>query len=450
MFARTWASAKFPYFNAMTYALAPVPTRDPRVFPQDPEGKPLAFIGVSRHGHLLFHPDVITQLEPETLGFILVHEVQHLLRDHAALADRLIPADSSAGAEQVKLHRGLLNIAEDFCINSDISAATGSRMDIGMYPDMFDLPEGLDAVAYYRRLVDLYNNGDEKLNKMFGDGSNPQCGSGAGNGSSAEDEITGAGEGSSSGDGGADGKQRSGGMSPMRMEIVKRKVANDIGAAAALGKSCGVSPGMLEWANEFLAPAVVPWQTILRRVVSNTYTRVTNGMKDYNWQRQSRRQASVGFGGGKPRLPRMVGYEPTVWVVLDTSGSMWDDSIMGQAIGEVAGIISGLRLQNLTFVSGDAGIGDVVNGVRSFNDIKARIVGGGGTDFRPPFELAMSVHKDYRPDMLVYVTDGYGPAPEAPPPFATIWCLIGSDSVPASWGTVIKVPVNRGGSEEDV
>ena len=45
--------------------------------------------------------------------------------------------------------------------------------------------------------------------------------------------------------------------------------------------------------------------------------------------------------------------------------------------------------------------------------------GGGGTDFRPIFNLLES----HEPDVLIYLTDGYGDFPAQAPKVSTLWVV---------------------------
>ena len=62
----------------------------------------------------------------------------------------------------------------------------------------------------------------------------------------------------------------------------------------------------------------------------------------------------------------------------------------------------------------------------------------GGTDLRPPFEPEILCK--LRPDVVVYFTDGCGPAPERPPRMPVIWCLTPIGDPPARWGHVVRMP----------
>ncbi len=62
------------------------------------------------------------------------------------------------------------------------------------------------------------------------------------------------------------------------------------------------------------------------------------------------------------------------------------------------------------------------------DDLQFAAHGGGGTDFRPPFEWLEE--NQIVPRALVYLTDGYGPFPEQEPNFPTLWCINNHDVTP--------------------
>jgi predicted metal-dependent peptidase len=63
--------------------------------------------------------------------------------------------------------------------------------------------------------------------------------------------------------------------------------------------------------------------------------------------------------------------------------------------------------------------------------------GRGGTDLRPPLDRHFL--RKHRPDLVVYFTDGDGPAPDKPPGPALIWCLVPGGRKPAVWGRVLHM-----------
>ena len=63
--------------------------------------------------------------------------------------------------------------------------------------------------------------------------------------------------------------------------------------------------------------------------------------------------------------------------------------------------------------------------------------GHGGTSFIPPFEYVKE--HELHPDILIYLTDGYGDAPEKAPKFPVLWVLTNDGEEPALWGKKIKL-----------
>jgi predicted metal-dependent peptidase len=107
------------------------------------------------------------------------------------------------------------------------------------------------------------------------------------------------------------------------------------------------------------------------------------------------------------------------------------------ALREVQGILKTLDA-SVTFCSCDASVHSLTQ-VESLNELLSQIKGGGGTDFCPAFD-ALDRAKP-RPEVVIFATDGYGPAPHTPPRgMQTVWLLIGKDApCPANWGKAVKV-----------
>ena len=201
------------------------------------------------------------------------------------------------------------------------------------------------------------------------------------------------------------------------------------------GLARSVPTGLQRWANAILTPAQVRWQDKLARACRRAVA-YRPGATDYRYDRPSRRQAAVGFGAGKPVLPRTVHPVPKVAIVVDTSGSMGERELT-DALRETKGILSALGAP-ATFVSCDAAVHEM-RAVTTVADAAKLLKGGGGTDFRPAFD-ALARERE-RADLVVFVTDGFGPAPAAAPTWCkVIWLLTsswGAPTVPAPWGEAI-------------
>ena len=124
-------------------------------------------------------------------------------------------------------------------------------------------------------------------------------------------------------------------------------------------------------------------------------------------------------------------------IAIDTSGSMGANELAA-CLSECKGILSATG-SSLNVVTCDAVVQDAGR-VATPNQITALLKGGGGTDFRPVFKHIEK--QPVKPDILVFMTDGYGPAPDVPPPgMLVIWLIVCSygGHKPASWGEYIEV-----------
>jgi predicted metal-dependent peptidase len=132
-----------------------------------------------------------------------------------------------------------------------------------------------------------------------------------------------------------------------------------------------------------------------------------------------------------------------VMIAIDTSGrtcGYWD-----QFMVEVESLMGDFDRVEVTLVECDAAISRVRQLQREDVDrvINEGILGGGGTDLRPPFELAAL----NPPSCLVYLTDGDGPVPAVAPGFPVLWVLTDEASDPPPWGEVVRMKLDSSGDE---
>jgi predicted metal-dependent peptidase len=114
--------------------------------------------------------------------------------------------------------------------------------------------------------------------------------------------------------------------------------------------------------------------------------------------------------------------------VIDTSGSITPE-LLELINAELASLAGDYRV---TVVECDVKIHRVYP-YRKIREVQGR----GGTDFTPPFKPAFL--RQHRPDLVIYFTDGFGPAPERAPRIPTIWCLTPIGERPCKWGRVIQM-----------
>ncbi len=142
---------------------------------------------------------------------------------------------------------------------------------------------------------------------------------------------------------------------------------------------------------------------------------------------------------GRPprRFPELTGIipgkgrfctRPRVLAVIDTSGSM--TPAMLADISAELGVMA--RVHEVTVVECDTDI----QSVYPYKPI-ASVTGRGGTSFIPP--LAAEFLREHRPDLILYFTDGEGPAPEEAPSVPLAWCLTEGGTKPCEWGDVLEL-----------
>jgi predicted metal-dependent peptidase len=131
----------------------------------------------------------------------------------------------------------------------------------------------------------------------------------------------------------------------------------------------------------------------------------------------------IGILPGQRRMPS----RPRILTIIDTSASI-SPVLLEQIDAELAGLA---RRSSITVVECDSQIQRTYPYRRRLEAVQGR----GGTDFGPPLEPAFL--RKHRPDLVVFFTDGLGPAPVVPPPIPVIWCLVPEGKAPARWGRII-------------
>lgn len=193
-------------------------------------------------------------------------------------------------------------------------------------------------------------------------------------------------------------------------------------------KVCGVGAGDDECELAGNERGSLPWVQLLRRYVGQ----VLEIRPDF--RRPPRRFPHlVGIVPGKRRM----GARPRIMAVIDTSGSM-TPTLLDLISGELSRLAGD---HEVTVVECDYEIQKTYK----FKPLLSA-TGGGGTDLCPPFERPLL--RRLRPDLIIYFTDGCGPAPEHGPRIPVIWCLTPLGEQPATWGRVIHMQEPGAGEAE--
>lgn len=406
---------------------------------------------------LIIDPLVFNPWPINVRGGAVFHECMHVAHGHAARSARV------KKIKELMTNVDIAPIALDLPINSEIRRVEheqifdGSRQKIrtwdlpdwACYPEKFGLPEGLTAEQYYHLLLKEENK--KKVEKHLEQG----CGKGDGKDKSKKGDSGGQG-----GAGNKNGKPGVGGGgcgscvgSPVDVgveaaanaavgrtkadsERIRRGAVTDIKEAKRKGgPGCGSMPSSLENLLEFdgTETSIVPWRQKLGRVTRRATGRVQAGRSDYSLSHPAKRSMVRSI-----IRPGLIDRKLVILFIEDSSGSMGNDQLKAVRI-EAGSVMSSLGIEEALFIDADAAVASEPRRIR-LRDLKTLPVkGGGGTNFIPGIELAQRMKP--RPDIIMYLTDGDGPAPlHAPKGIEVVWCIVPSQHCnrrPANWGHLV-------------
>jgi predicted metal-dependent peptidase len=345
--------------------------------------------------HLLYNPDFIIELSADECEALLLHVLNHLVFGH-------ITMDHAAFPDGAALVTAMEITANEWV--GDRPLPPGA-ITLEQFPT---LPPSEDTVTRYHRLVEMGVDSPDTVDDHLEAGEGGE-----------EDEETEQ----------APGVSRDLVRSLLRADALAaldqldetqkksipepvREVLRELVTIAGLGSA----DGRVDVTER---QAVMNWRVALRQLLPSLDERQPS------YSRPSRRAPSlVGIVPGTARAPGKL----TLVVAIDTSASMTVRQL-NMIAGELSAI--GDRAE-ATVIECDCQITDMYKFAGRLNELKGR----GGTDLRPPFSASLAL----RPDALVYFTDGFGTAPQTPPPFPAIWCLTANGQRPAPWGRVLWMP----------
>jgi len=405
---RLAACQKRPYLSSAIFSMSPV------------ENSKIETMAVSQDWKLYFNPDFVQKTPSNLLVTVVLHEVAHLIRDHAKRAQSLC-------AEPKRW-----NLAADAEINDDLFKEGFEFPGFPILPEYFQMDPNLLAEDYYgsgdetppcknrcpdcgskrlkaKRIPGLSRSGKAQIRVTcmdcgWSDVFEPEEGDGPGDKGDKDNNIEIEND-SEEGGSGSDGKRRSYetddepglSISPSEAEIIRQRVAVDIKNHVA---QRGRVPGVWRRYSETRTTAPkIPWQNILAAYIRRAVAQVA-GSVDYTYRRPSRRQSI----SSEIVFPSMFQPKPEVSIVLDTSGSM-SDKMITDCLSEIEGIVKAAGgTANAMAVDADVQNVQRIRRVRDF-----ALGGGGGTDMRKGFIAALSLKP--KPNIIICLTDGYTPWP---------------------------------------
>jgi len=388
--ARVRASYQRAYFAPALFNLVPVPT------------DLIGSMAVDAQWRLYYNQAWLAAHTVEENAAVLIHEVSHLLRDHAARKQAAAVRDIT-----------LWNTATDCEINDDLTAEGLPLPDNPPRPGNYGMENGENAETYYRKLLKPAPSVQQARPGMTA-GAPPlaaqDCGSGA-HGERRPWELR--------DDDGSPGSVP--GVDPVKAEMVRREVAQKI-----LDRSgdAGDAPlGWRVWARTVVTPRV-DFMATIRHTVRKALRESTLGRYDRTYRRPHRRQACY----GEFIMPSFHQPRPRPGFLIDTSASM-QETQLARAVAELGGLTRQLGYRSEVLVACcDTVVHDVK---RVFNAAQVELYGGGGTDISAG--LRWFIERRAQIDLLVIVSDCHTPWPDAAPPFPVVTICVG-DGAPPAWG----------------
>lgn len=437
--ARLRACHKWPYVSTALLSLVPV------------ESPGLDTMAVDAYWRLYYDPNCFTKWGVQETAGVLIHEVCHVIRNHSKRFANVLGFDPDqvlqAGCEpdtyaNIKYLALIWNYAADCEINDDLEAGKIPLPKGILLPEKFGFPTGLLAEDYYSRLRQQL---PPKPPKSSGgkSGKNGTGGEGDPSDGPGTPGIEGAGSGSDGirrkwehgkPNGNGDGKTPEG-ISEGQAELIRHEVARRVQSAGKLQGN--VPAGFRRWADGLLEPKV-DYRRELACAVKQAIEQI-KGHHDLTYTRLPRKSP-----GGGLISPASVAPNIQVAVVIDTSGSM-SDKCLGEAVGELSGILKALpRQDGVKVYACDAA---VHTAQKCFRADQVQLAGGGGTDMSIAYVHA--AQQKPRPQLVIILTDGY--TPWAREPVNGVPCLAvivsnGDDTSP-DWVKSIKLPKDAFGDD---
>lgn len=211
-------------------------------------------------------------------------------------------------------------------------------------------------------------------------------------------------------------------------EATKADVEARIITSAEMARACGDGSALIDRILGEVGKASVRWQDEMRAVMMMT------ARNDFSYSRFSRRYIGRGMYFPTLRSEEMGGLA----IGFDVSGSV-SQQMADQLCAEIQGIVDDTNPEWVEVVY----CADRITGVQRFErgePLKLKVVGTGGTRFKPVFDHFQKVAEVERVAAFIYLTDMEGNLTECTEPeWPVIWGNVGSGDYTAPFGKVVKV-----------
>jgi len=221
--------------------------------------------------------------------------------------------------------------------------------------------------------------------------------------------------------------QSAGEMSDQQAEAQAREIDQALRQGEMVARKLGKGKGASSMLIDDLLTPKVDWRAVLREFITQTCA----GRDESTWRRPNRR-----YLADDVYMPSMESTSMgELVVVLDTSGSCFEGSVINRFATELATIIEQVKPSKVRVLYVDSDVcGDQVFEDGQFAITQMKVSGGGGTDMTAAFRWVAD--KCIQPEAVVVLSDGYTPFGSAPS-YPVLWAL--TERITAPWGVTIHI-----------
>jgi predicted metal-dependent peptidase len=447
--ARAYVKQYAPYMSSTLYGLVPSPVPNLREIVHGP-------MGVTDRLVLYYDPDWVNESSTLVVATGLMHECMHAQLKHMKRGKAYEDPKRFNRAGDLFINSSMRNQQKLIRVASKGTSGTNTANenmwefpDWALMPEQYGFPEGLTADEYYKLLEKFETKTGGSGGKGNGKGASSDKATGTegeGNESKDDDGTSGGGQILAGCCGGIAGnpisqeleRSQDGekGRSEADCKNIARETARAIKKHMESQQGRGTLPG--SWAELVeISDTVfdVPWRTKLANMARLSIGRIRTGGLDYSMRRVSKRSYLRGI-----LLPGLIAYDPNIMFVVDSSGSMGTGQL-ADALRVMSDVMVQTGIQKAWFIDADtqAHREPILVSAQDLRSIE--FLGRGGTDFRTIIEYIANKFTP-RPNMVIYLTDGAGVAPEkCPTGMQFIWCIVPTQfkAKPADWGEIIEL-----------
>jgi len=339
------------------------------------------------------------------------------------------------------------NYADDMSINESARLAGYTPLTWAVFPSTFDAPTGLimeENWEYVVPKIDELKQAAEEAGVLSPSGE----GDGKSKGGKSSDMQIGPCSGACGGIAGDHNEKTKElekrlneqyGRHKSEVNRIRKTTINEMKAheeRVGRGSIPGFRSEMFDFRRE---KPLVHWETKLQHVMATSYGNIVPGDDDYSMLFPDRHSALLGIC-----MPSLIEHEKVVVFVRDTSASMRDQQV-NSTNNEIIHCMKALGVSSVWLIDADTEAKGKPRQITMTDLPKLAVRGRGGTDFRPVFDDIKKMFP--RPNLVVYMTDGEGWAPEKKPRgFDVIWCIVPGhhrNKKPADWGHIIVCSNDR-------